>query len=287
MRQIILILFGIFCCLSAFAEEIKIENYVIKNGETFHKIARSFNLGVDEILRANPQITDVNKIYSGTKIIVPTTHLLPNAKEIGIVINLAEPRLYFFSEEEIETFPISVGSDAKTPTGLTKIIAKKENPTWIPPQSIREEKPDLPEIIEPGPQNPLGNHAIYLDGSRNKKWQRIVIHSTNTPWTIGSKISHGCIRMYPQDISKLFEIAAIGTRVLVINQPVKVQQIDDKIYLESHLNEAPILPVKDGDYGKLICKRIKDCKDIDWDKVDQALSENLGIPVEVTDEGWW
>lgn len=284
MQRIFLILIFYFCCFSVVAEEIKVETYTIKKGETFHRIAVNFNLGVDEILRANPQITDQNKIYFGKKIILPTAHLIPNVKRIGIVINLAEPRLYFFQGEEVVTYPVSIGAEEKTPTGLTKIISKKENPFWIPPQSIREENPDLPQIVEPGPENPLGNHALYLDGSRSAKFGRIVIHGTNTPWTIGSKVSHGCIRMYPQDVATLFETAEIGTRVFLINQPVKVREHEEKVYLESHLKEVPELPIKDGDYGKLICKRIADCDDkVDWEKVDEALTQNLGIPVDVTD----
>jgi L,D-transpeptidase ErfK/SrfK len=273
----------LFLHFGASAEEIENEYYQIKKGETFHQIAINFNLGVDEILRANPQIVDPNKIYFGQKIILPIAHLLPNTKRIGIVINLAELRLYFFKDGEVSTYPISIGKDEKTPTGLTKIIAKKEDPTWIPPQSIREENPDLPEIVPPGPENPLGSHALYLDGSRNPRFTRIVIHGTNAPWKIGSEISHGCIRMYPENVAKLFAEAEIGTRVLVINQPLKIHQYEAEVYLESHLKEVPEFPIKDGEHAKLICKRIKNCEEkVDWEKVEKALMQNLGIPIKVT-----
>lgn len=261
----------------------EIKYHIIKKGETLYKIANSFDLGFDEILQANPEISDPQIIYAEEKIILPTTHLTPDVKASGIAINLAEMRLYFFSNQEIISFPISIGSDKKTPTGKTKIIAKRENPSWIPPKSIREENPNLPEIVPPGPDNPLGNYALYLDASKNFKWQNIMIHGTNAPWTIGSRVSHGCIRLYPQDIEKLFNIIEIDTPVTITNQPIKVAELAGRIYMEVHLQEAPDIVSEDIGVKKLICKKIKNCETkINWDKVDEVVLDNLGIPIDVS-----
>jgi L,D-transpeptidase ErfK/SrfK len=267
------------------AEFVPFINYTIQKGESFYKIAQSFDLGVDELLRANPEITDPKLLRVGEKIILPTIHLIPDVKREGIVINLAETQLYFFTDEQIFTFPISIGADEKTPIGKTKVLRKRENPSWIPPASIREENPNLPEIVPSGPNNPLGNYALYLDGSHNYKMHNIMIHGTNNPRSIGSKVSHGCIRLYPQDIELLFNEVEIDTEVLIINQPIKVNEINNEVYLEVHLAETPDVVFENLGVKKLICKKTSDCEEkIDWQKVDEVVMENRGIPVKVSFE---
>lgn len=265
------------------AESMLAQRYIVKKNETLYNIAKLFDLGFEEILQANPKITDKNSIPAGEEIILPVIHLLPDVKEDGIAINLAELRLYFFSDDDVKTFPITIGADEQTPLGKTKIIAKKENPSWIPPASIRQENPKLPEIVFPGPNNPLGNHALYLDSSRDYKWQNILIHGTNASWTIGSKVSHGCIRLYPQDIEELYNKVEIDTPVIIVNQPLKILEIDEKVYLEIHLEHAPDVVFENLGVKKLICKKIKDCEvRINWQKTDDAVIANLGIPVEIS-----
>lgn len=262
---------------------ITIDFHVIKKGETIYKLAQLFDLGFDEILQANPNITDPKLIQVGEKIILPTAHLIPDVKREGIAINLAELRLYFFvSENDVISFPISIGTDEKTPVGKTKIAEKRKNPSWIPPPSIREENPKLPEIVPPGPDNPLGEYALYLDSSRHYKWHNIAIHGTNAPWTIGSRVSHGCIRLYPKDIKILFQNIEIGTSVEIVNQPIKVLEIGNKIYLEVHLKEAPELVLESMGIKKLICKKIQNCElKISWRKVDEVVMQNTGVPMEI------
>lgn len=259
--------------------------YEVQQGETFYGIVQRFDLGIDELLLANPEIINAKSkfIYAGRKIILPIIHLLPDVKREGIVINLAELRLYFFVDgEEMLSFPISIGKDEITPVGKTKVIAKRQNPSWIPPASILEEDPKLPKIILPGPSNPLGKFALYLDASKHYKWQGIMIHGTNAPKSIGSRVSHGCIRLYPQDIERLFNEVEIGTAVAFVNQPIKVDEMDDKIYVEAHFKETPDLVWENMGVRKLVCKKVKNCEmKVDWQKVDEVVVQNLGIPVMV------
>lgn len=259
--------------------------YTVKKGDTLYKIANHFDLGQDEILQSNPdEIIDSKKIHVGQKLILPTSHLLPNVEYDGIVINLAEPRLYFFLNDVINvSFPISIGADEKTPLGKTKIIEKREKPIWIPPASILQENPSLPKIVLPGPNNPLGNYALYLDDSKNFKWHNIMIHGTNVPSSIGARVSHGCIRLYPQDIEILFYNTTINTPVNIVNQPIKINEIEGKVYMEVHIREAPYLLPEKIDATKTICDKIPDCdKKISWQKVDEAIAQNLGIPVKIS-----
>lgn len=275
----------IFFALNAQAFEIKTDRlyYVIEKNDNLFKLATSFDVSISEIQHANPQIIDINLIYAGAKLIMPVNHLLPDAKTDGIVINLAEPRLYFFKDDSFMTFPIAVGKDNKTPTGHTKILLKKENPVWIPPASIREEDPTLPEIVEAGPQNPLGKFALYLDASRNAKWQNILIHGTNQPKSIGGNVSHGCIRLYPQDIEKLFAEVEIDTAVTIIDQKIKVFERENKIFIEAHFSDNEDLEEQKIAAHKFLCQKISSCEDkINWNKFEETISLNLGIPVLVS-----
>ncbi len=260
-------------------------HYSVQRGDSLYKIAQKFDLGFDEILYANPDLPASKILYLNQTLILPKTHLLPDAEKKGIVINLAETRLYFFTDDEIaiDTFPVSIGADEKTPTGKTSVISKRENPTWTPPKSIREENPDLPEVVPAGPDNPLGQFALKLDGSKNAKWQNIMIHGTNAPTSIGSRVSHGCIRLYPWDIEKLFNLVEIGTKVTIVNQPIKANMINNKVYLEVHLKEAVDAVFEDLGVKKIICKIDKNCEnEIDWQKVDEVVLQNNGIPTKVS-----
>lgn len=291
MSRYYFLIFLILFPLSIKAEELDEDSvepisYEVEKGETLYSIAQDYDLGVDELLLANPDIINAKSkyIHPGRKIILPTSHLLPDVERKGIVINLAELRIYFFADgEEPISFPISIGADERTPIGKTKIASKRENPSWFPPESIREEDPKLPKVVLPGPNNPLGDYAIYLDASKNYKWQGIMIHGTNVPRSIGSRVSHGCIRLYPQDIEKLFNEVEIGMPVEFVNQPIKASEIDGKIYIESHLKEAPDLVPESFGVTKLICKKVAKCEiRVDWGKVDEAVVKNLGIPVNVS-----
>ena len=191
--------------------------------DTLIHLARNNGLGFVELRAANPTL-DPWIPGAGARITLPKKHLLPDAPRKGLVINLSEMRIYYFKNpgEQPLTYPISIGREGlQTPKGTTSIVRKKEGPTWRPTARMREEDPELPASVPPGPDNPLGTHAMYLG------WSQYLIHGTNKPFGIGRRVSSGCMRMYPEDIVKLFPMVPVGTKVTVVDQPVKVGWIDE------------------------------------------------------------
>ncbi|MDI1472216.1 MAG: L,D-transpeptidase family protein [Thermodesulfovibrio sp.] len=258
-----------------------IKYHVIQKGESLIELARQNALGYNEIVDANPEF-DPFVPTVGSKIIIPKFWILPDRPEKfqGILINLSEMRLFYFYKKGninfLSTFPIGIGDDnLETPMGKFKISHKVINPSWYVPESIRKERPELPAVVPPGPENPLGTHAMRLSGTS------YLIHGTNRPWAVGRKVTHGCIRLYPEDIPKLFEIVPIGTEVLITRQPVKVGKIGDEVYVEVHLDEQ----LKEFDYlGTAINLLAKKglLKYVDTFKLYNVIKQKNGIPTSVT-----
>ena len=205
----------------------------VREGETLVDIAREHNVGFEEIRIANPNLS-IWAPEPGTKVLVPARHILPDAPREGIVINLSEMRLYYYSSPGVvETYPISVGREEfATPVGVTRTTVKVRDPSWTPPRSMREEAVSRgeprPEVVPPGPDNPLGRHAILLD------LPSYLIHGTNQPDGVGMRVSRGCIRMFPEDIESLFDRVPAGTRVNIIDQPFKAGWSEDNVlYVQS------------------------------------------------------
>lgn len=205
--------------------------------DTLSDIARRFNIGYEEIVRANPTV-DQWLPRAGTTIVLPTEFVLPDAPRSGIVINLAAMRLYYFpphKKNELQTVithPIGIGMIGwATPLGSAKVIGKRANPVWNPPSSVRKEHAKegdpLPKQVPPGPDNPLGKYALALD------WPSYFIHGTNQPYGVGIRASHGCIRLYPEDIASLYDDIPIGTKVTVVNQPILYGYRGDQEYLQT------------------------------------------------------
>lgn len=206
--------------------------YVIRGDETLLEVARLFDLGYNEMVEANPGI-DPWVPPRGTVVRVPTMWVLPDVMEEGIVINLAEMRLYYFftvkGQRMVRTFPIGIGRKGlSTPLGMYRIVAKVKDPVWYPPEEARREDPTLPPYVPPGPGNPLGGYWLQLS------IPGYGIHGTNRPWGIGRRVSRGCIRLYPEDIAWLFEHVRVGTKVKIVNKPVKIGQRDGRLYIEIH-----------------------------------------------------
>lgn len=256
--------------------------------DTFVHLARDYNLGFVELRAANPDV-DPWVPGRGTQLILPSRHLLPDAPREGIVINLPEMRLYVFGDgpQYPQTFPIGVGREGlDTPVGQTKIVRKQENPVWRPTARMRKEKPELPESIGPGPENPLGTHALYLG------WPLYAIHGTNRPFGIGRRISSGCIRLYPERIKDLYKMIPVGTPVTVIDQPLKLQWIDDRLYLEAHPSMTQAIEMEET--GQAVQEKMTD-QDVErirkiagnyedrlrWSAIRTAVKERRGYPVEI------
>lgn len=211
------------------------EMYVVRvrGDETLVDIAREHNMGFEEVRIANPNVS-IWAPRPGTEVLIPARHILPDAPREGIVINLSEMRLYYYSGPGlVETYPISVGREEfATPVGVTRTTVKVRDPSWTPPRSVREEAAARgeppPEVVPPGPDNPLGRHAILLD------LPSYLIHGTNQPDGVGMRVSRGCIRMFPEDIESLFDRVPAGTRVNIIDQPFKAGWSEnDVLYVQS------------------------------------------------------
>jgi L,D-transpeptidase ErfK/SrfK len=206
--------------------------------DTLIDIARRHDVGYQDIVRANPDV-NVWVPGDGTEVIIPTRFVLPAGPRRGVVLNIAEYRLYFFPEPKgdeaavVMTFPISIGRmDWETPLGNTKVISKVTNPSWYPPQSVRDEHAaegrPLARIVPAGPDNPLGKHAMRLG------LPGYLIHGTNRPAGVGMRVTHGCLRMFPEDIRFIFDYVAVDTPVRIINEPVKIGWLGDVLVMEAH-----------------------------------------------------
>jgi len=261
---------------------------VIGEEDTLYDIAIEENLGIVELRAANPGV-DPWLPPLGARIVIPSAHLLPSGPQRGIVINLGDRRLYFFGPQpgDVSSFPIGIGHAATvTPVGETTVVRKRENPTWIPPASIRAERPLLPAAIAPGPGNPLGKHALDLG------WTNYVVHGTNRPYGIGRRISHGCIRLHGGDIAQLFASVPIGTPVRVVDEPIKLGWTAGELYLEVHPTQDQADQIDEtgsftlAGYGDLI-GRVADAagnqaNKIDWDLVRRTADQRRGVPVRIT-----
>jgi len=248
----------------------------IKENDSLIELARKYGLGYNEIADANLNLDPfIPKL--GASVRIPTLWILPNLpREQGIVINLSELRLYYYPYPDTKfvfTFPIGIGDEgSETPLGVFTIIEKRVNPTWYVPKSILEERPGFPTQVPPGPDNPLGTHALRLSSGS------ILIHGTHRPWGVGRRVSHGCIRLYPEDIPELYRLVPIRTKVIIVRQPVKLGQKNGKVFLEVHRGE-------DVNYSQEALKLIKArnlASLIDRVKLSRVLREKSGIPEEIS-----
>lgn len=260
--------------------------------ETLLDIARKQGLGYDEIVKANPTISRWVPGES-TRILLPKKHVLPDAPHEGIVLNVSELRLYYFpakresGERIVKTYPVSTGRiDWKTPLGTTRIIRKDKNPPWYPPESIKEEHREsgtpLPDIVPGGPDNPLGSFALRLG------LPTYLIHGTNDPRGIGMRVTHGCVRMYPEDIEYLYNVVPVGTAVHIVDQPIKVGWRGNDLYLEVHgaldPEEQFEKPTLEGAL-ELINKHYIEGMKLDREVVKRAVRVASGIPVAIAEIG--
>jgi L,D-transpeptidase ErfK/SrfK len=288
-----------------------------RHEDTFVGLARTYNVGYEELKQANPGV-DAWLPGEGTKITIPTLYVLPRAPRRGIVVNVAELRMYYFPAESgslpegvapgsrrVITHPISIGRmDWSTPLGVTTITGKVANPSWYPPQSIRDEHAArndiLPRVVPPGPDNPLGLHAMRLG------LPGYLIHGTNKPSGVGMRVTHGCVRMFPEDIESLFKTVPVGTAVNIVNQPVKIGwTADGTLYLEAHpalmesdvdgesvadvadaevpepIQESPLTSLMRAYIAATDERRVE----LDWDIAERVAQSGRGVPEAVSVPG--
>lgn len=268
-----------------------VERVIAKYEDTLPDLARVHSLGYEEILRANPGI-DPWLPGAGRELLLPGQRILPPGPREGIVINLPEHRLYYFpkpkkgEKQRVLTYPVSVGKmDWRTPLGQTKITQKRKDPIWYPPESVRKEHAargePLPKAVPAGPDNPLGAHAMRL-GIPGGSY---LIHGTNNPLAVGMAVTHGCIRMYPEDIAELFPLVPTGTKVWLINEPVKVARVEGQVWLEVHppiddqgQQKAVELPM----FETLLDQALGESDAaVHWEQAQAVLAEAKGIPAVV------
>jgi len=267
----------------------RIQFHRITGDETLLDLTRRYDLGYVELVAANPGV-DPWVPGVGTRIVLPTAHVLPPGPREGIVINLAEQRLYLFDNETgtpLFSFPIGVSREGwATPIGETVVVKKTESPIWYPTKSARLEDPTLPTVVRSGPENPLGTHALYLG------WPRYLIHGTNEPDGVGRQVSRGCIRLYPEDIVRLFDSTELKAPVRVIHEPVKLAWVGSDVFLEVHPTLEDMVGIEEN--GRLDAIRPVDLRPrirefagaagdrVDWKTAYRVAAERRGVPVRIT-----
>ena len=204
-------------------------------GETLAEVGLRYDIGYYEMLNANPGIDPHSPLSPNLRLLIPSQYILPPAPRQGIIVNLAEYRLYFFPKNDnvVITYPVGIGHKGwSTPLGLTKVVGKQANPSWHPTAKLIAEASRngvaIPDVFPPGSGNPLGKHVLRLG------WPTYLIHGTNRTDGIGERVSAGCIRMLPNDIEYLFEFVTVGTSVRVINEALKFGSLNGASYMEAH-----------------------------------------------------
>jgi L,D-transpeptidase ErfK/SrfK len=254
---------------------------------TFSDLAREYGLGYDELVEANPEV-DPWLPGDGTRVILPTQYVLPDVPREGVVINIASKRLFYYPPVEdgqpqiVKTYPIGIGRVGwQTPLGSFAVTYKARDPHWYVPASVRKEHKalgdPLPAIVPPGPENPLGRHVLKLD------IPGYLIHGTNQPYGVGMRVSHGCVRLYPENIDLLYNLVGIGESVTIINEPFLAGWKDGHIYFESHVSleddkisaEQRLINVLE----KVELLAGEKGTDFDLDQMHIAANTVLGIPV--------
>ena len=251
--------------------------YKVHNNESLVEIARKFDLGFNSIVAANPGIDPLIP-EAGSLLTIPTAFIPPAVSaRPAIVINIPEFRLYYFpprSADLVVSFPLGIGDEGNdTPVGHFTVIEKLIHPAWHVPESIRAHEAGLPKVVPPGPDNPMGSHALRLS------LMSVLIHGTNRPWGIGRRSSHGCLRLYPEDIIGLYKLAAIGMRVVIVNQPIKIGLKGQRVFVEVHGVDREEPGV--GQAMQLLADRNLLGR-VSFSRLIAAVTDMKGIPVDIT-----
>lgn len=272
-----------------------VQKTIIGKEDTLPDIARRFDVGYEELVLANPGV-DPWLPGVGREVVVPTQFVLPAAPRQGVVINVAAMRVFYYAPHKkgepqtVYTHPLGIGRVGwKTPEGTTKIVSREKDPVWVVPKSVRDEHAadgdPLPDKVPAGPDNPLGQYAFHLG------WPSYLIHGTNKPYGVGMRVSHGCMRLYPEDIAVFFDLIPIGTKVTVVNQPYLFGWRNGTLYLQAYA----VMEDDSRDWSKnrkrllanLLSPKLRQKienqgGDIDWQRVGDLAHSPRAIPVPVT-----
>ncbi|MEE4383013.1 MAG: L,D-transpeptidase family protein [Pseudomonadales bacterium] len=249
--------------------------------DTFAAVAERANLGYRELRQANPEV-DPWLPGDGTEIVLPSEFVLPPGPRSGVVVNVAEYRLYFYPEDGgvVQTVPVGIGREGfPTPVMESRVVQRLEQPSWTPPESVRQEYAargvSLSGVVPPGPDNPLGEYAMQLHRPS------YLIHGTNQAFGVGSRVSHGCIRLYPEDIARLIWAIPRGAPVRIVHEPFKVGVRGSELVLEAH----PPLPDYEGgaltDMVARVIARAPEGAHVDWELAERVAREARGVPVVI------
>lgn len=255
----------------------QVQTVYAQQGDTLSRIGMQYNIGYIEMLEANPVLPIRDRLAPGTQVIIPSQFILPSIRN-GLVINLAELRVYYFPQDgsSVHIFPIGAGKQGwQTPTATTELVRKVKDPAWTVPQSIKRESAKhgkiLPDVVPPGPNNPLGKYALRLG------LPGILIHGTLAPASVGQRSSHGCMRMLADDIKFLYENVPVGTQVSIIHEHNKVGWLGNQLYLEVEIPFAEhedLSPLKNAIDAKAAHRPVL----INWRQVEKISEEQNGIP---------
>jgi len=251
--------------------------YRAQPGETFLDIGRREDVGIGDMEIANPDV-DPWLPSLAPYVLVPSAFVVPQGAHKGMLINVPEMRMYYFPGPKglVSTFPLGLGPyDWQTPRGFFKVSMKEVNPTWRVPPSIQKEMENPVTAVPPGPDNPLGKYRFVLS------IPGYGIHGTNKPWGVGRYYSHGCIRMYPEDISYLFNRVERGYPVEIVYQPIKVGLSGEEVFVEVHDDPYGLLPNQEGEAWRQI-EEFGATRLVDRERLRRAVRDKRGIPVNVT-----
>jgi L,D-transpeptidase ErfK/SrfK len=276
-----------------------VQKVTVGKDDTLPDIARRFDVGYEEMLLANPGV-DPWLPGVGREVVVPTQFVLPAAPHEGVVVNVAAMRVFYYPPHKkgetqvVYTHPIGIGRVGwKTPEGTTRIVAREKDPVWVVPESVRKEHAEdgdvLPAVVKAGPDNPLGEYAFRLS------WPSYLIHGTNKPYGVGMRSSHGCMRLYPEDIAVFYDLIPIGTKVTVVNQPYAFGWRDGTLYMQAYAvmeddsrnwdkNRKRLLAnLMNPKQRQKIGQRIEGAdNDVDWQRVGDLAHSPRAVPVPVT-----
>ena len=260
-----------------------------RHEDTLSDFAREYGLGYDEIVAANPGV-DPWLPGENTPVMLPTQYVLPDVPRQGMVLNIASKRLFYFpaaadgEPQRVLTYPIGIGRVGwETPLGAASVISKARNPQWWVPSSVRKEHAEmgdpLPAVVPPGPDNPLGTRVLKLD------MPGYLIHGTNQPYGVGMRVSHGCVRLYPENIELLYELVDVGEAVMIINEPYLAGRQDGQLYFEAHapLEDDTVAPeerlqalfaAQTGGSGRTLNAHLEE-------HIRALAQESLGIPLRI------